>query len=193
MKFYIILITIIFSFFICCSTAINNQEPITATSIEDAGPKKALLSNATNDSGKRKLEFLTRESGEKLIWYSLGSEALEKAKDDNKYIVLYFYIENCVYCDNQDLAFRDKTAIKLLNERFIAVKLDANENMYLFNVFNLKSSFPTTIILAPDGTALGAIQNSLDATGLVHLLNVIISTSEESEAEEATTASMRDE
>ena len=127
--------------------------------------------------GHRKLEFLNRASREQVKWYSLGSNALEKARNDGKFIIAYFHASNCEYCEMQDKSFQDKSVVPLLNEHFIPMRIDADEHIFLymqlFNQFELQNYFPTVIIIAPDGVPVASIQQPMTSENIVDMLNML--------------------
>ena len=79
-----------------CNPAASSIEVNTAS---DKGSTAELQPTAKQQpmllaEGHRKLEFLNRASREQVKWYSLGSNALEKARNDGKFIIAYFHASN---------------------------------------------------------------------------------------------------
>jgi thioredoxin-related protein len=93
-------------------------------------------------------------------------EALERAKDENKRIIVDVYTDWCGWCKKMDKDTYAKEKIqKIIDKSFVLVKLDA-EGSYKIK-FNGKSysaselalhfqvtGYPTTVFLEPDGKVI---------------------------------------
>lgn len=86
-------------------------------------------------------------------------KALQKALSENKRVFMDCYIRNCVPCKQMDQeVFSLDTVGRVLDAGFVCIKLDmqAGEGLELANRFQVKS-FPTYLILEPEGKEIGRI------------------------------------
>lgn len=104
------------------------------------------------------LPMIVRAEPADELWASLSyEEACEKAEKENKYVFLDFYTEWCAPCKVMDkTTFMEERVIKLLKEKTIPLKIDADKNAALARKFRVMS-FPTLVYTKPDGTELGRI------------------------------------
>ena len=72
--------------------------------------------------------YLLQHANNPINWYPWGEEALNKAKAENKSIFLSIGNSSSYWCQiMNDESFQDKKIAELLNERFIAIKVDKDE------------------------------------------------------------------
>ncbi|PSL48544.1 hypothetical protein B0H94_104145 [Salsuginibacillus halophilus] len=72
--------------------------------------------------------YLQQHAYNPVDWYPWGEEALEKAKQENKPIFLSIGYSTCHWCHNLAReSFSDETVAALLNEHFVAIKVDREE------------------------------------------------------------------
>jgi len=109
--------------------------------------------------GKESSPYLQEHAKNPINWYPWGKEALEKAKDENKSIFLSIGYSSSHWCQVMNgVSFQDKNIAKLLNEHFIAIKIDKEEHpeisKYYQEVYKLmnrsNSAFPLSIFLTED-------------------------------------------
>jgi thioredoxin-related protein len=88
-------------------------------------------------------------------WWSDYNAARHEAKDKNLPLVIDFGTVNCTWCRKLDATtFRDPAVVKLLSERFIALRIDAAKDAPLAQMLGI-TSYPTLVFAAPDGKILG--------------------------------------
>jgi len=81
-------------------------------------------------------------------WYHDGNEALTKAQDESKVIMINFYTDVCPACKKLDSeTFTDEALADFLNENFISLKINAGRNS-LAGTYGI-TAVPTTIFTAP--------------------------------------------
>jgi uncharacterized protein len=81
-----------------------------------------------NRLGKEKSAYLQHAAGQKIDWYPWCDEAFERAKKEDKPVFLSSGAVWCHWCHVMaHESFEDDGAAKLLNERFISIKLDRDE------------------------------------------------------------------
>src|SRR5438067_12243937 len=92
-------------------------------------------------------------------WYPWGDEALKKAKREQKPIFLSIGYSACHWCHVMEReSFEDEGIARLLNESFVAIKVDREERpdldeIYLAAVQLMTGSggWPMSVLLTPEG------------------------------------------
>ncbi len=103
--------------------------------------------------------YLLQHAHNPVNWYPWGQEALKKAKDENKMLIISIGYAACHWCHVMEHeSFEDTTVAKFMNENFIAIKIDREERpdidqVYMNAVQLLTGSggWPLNIIALPDG------------------------------------------
>ncbi len=131
-----------------------------------------LMSAQDVQSGEKKKETdkkVESDKSTKIAWlpYDVG---LEKAKKENKHILVDFYTNWCYYCKKMDReVFVRPEVIKMLNEYFITVKVNGESKKeldidgYKITERNLAISeyrvrgYPAYWFLKPDSEKLGVL------------------------------------
>ncbi len=146
---------------------------------------------------KRPANRLARESSPYLLlhahnpvdWYPWGEEALAKAKGEKKLIFLSVGYSSCYWCHVMEReSFLDDEIAKLLNEHFVAIKVDREERPDIDEIYmrslqvysQLAGSpqsggWPLTMFLSPDAKPLvgGTYFPPRDKPGRSGLLSVL--------------------
>ncbi len=103
--------------------------------------------------------YLQQHSENPVDWYPWGEEAFEKARKENKAIFLSIGYSSCHWCHvMEDESFKDDATAKILNEHFIAVKVDKEErpdiDKHFQEVYQLMNQrpggWPTSIFLTQE-------------------------------------------
>jgi uncharacterized protein YyaL (SSP411 family) len=92
-------------------------------------------------------------------WYPWGDEAFARARAEDKPILLSVGYAACHWCHVMEHeSFEDEETARLMNERFVCVKVDREERpdvdgLYMEAVVSLTGSggWPMTVFLTPDG------------------------------------------
>jgi thioredoxin-related protein len=96
--------------------------------------------------------------------------ARKEAAETGRPLLMDFGTEACVWCRKLDAStFRDARVVKLLNERFIPVKIDANRDLRLTQALAI-DSYPTIVLASSDGKVLGRHVGYADVSELNALL-----------------------
>lgn len=85
-------------------------------------------------------------------WLEDSGEAWTAARAQSKPLLLYFSMEQCVYCrkmESETLA--DASVAAKVNQRFVPVSVKAEDNRALVQKLHVQS-FPTTVVISPNGT-----------------------------------------
>lgn len=88
-----------------------------------------------------------------IVWLTDYQVALEKAKDENKPILVDFYTDWCGWCKKMDQSTYQDEKIINLSQKFIMVKIDGDKHSDLVKNFNI-SGYPSTAFVGPDGKHL---------------------------------------
>ena len=103
--------------------------------------------------------YLLQHAHNPVEWYPWGEEALERAKADNKPILLSIGYSACHWCHVMEReSFENEATAALMNERFINIKVDREERpdldaVYMEAVQMMTGSggWPMTVFLTPEG------------------------------------------
>ena len=92
-------------------------------------------------------------------WYPWGDEALQKAKKEDRPIFLSIGYSACHWCHVMEReAFSDPEVARVLNERFVSIKVDREErpdldDLYMTAVVAMtgRGGWPMSVLLTPEG------------------------------------------
>ena len=105
--------------------------------------------------------YLQQHAGNPVDWYPWGPEALERAKREDKPILLSVGYSACHWCHVMaHESFEDAEVASLMNRLFVNVKVDREERPDLDQIYQLAhqmlarrpGGWPLTMFLSPDGT-----------------------------------------
>jgi uncharacterized protein YyaL (SSP411 family) len=107
---------------------------------------------------REKSPYLRQHAGNPVQWFAWGEEAFAEAIRQNKPVFLSIGYSTCHWCHvMQKESFEDQEVARLLNEHFIAVKVDREErpdiDAYYMSVCQLLTGgggWPLTVFLTPD-------------------------------------------
>ena len=102
--------------------------------------------------------YLLQHAGNPVDWYPWGEEALARARDEDKPILLSIGYAACHWCHVMaHESFEDPETAALMNELFVNVKVDREErpdvdSLYMDVVVALTGSggWPMTVFLTPE-------------------------------------------
>jgi uncharacterized protein YyaL (SSP411 family) len=103
--------------------------------------------------------YLLQHAGNPVDWYPWGSEALARARDEDRPILLSIGYSACHWCHVMEReSFEDAETARLMNEHFVCVKVDREERpdldaVYMDAVVALtgQGGWPMTVFVTPDG------------------------------------------
>jgi len=103
--------------------------------------------------------YLLQHAHNPVDWYPWGEEALEKARRENKPILLSIGYSACHWCHVMAReSFEDPETARIMNEHFVNIKVDREERpdldtIYMWAVQALTGSggWPMTVFLTPEG------------------------------------------
>jgi uncharacterized protein YyaL (SSP411 family) len=103
--------------------------------------------------------YLLQHAHNPVDWYPWGQAALEKAKNENKPILLSIGYAACHWCHVMaHESFEDEATARLMNELFINIKVDREERPDLDKIYQTahyvlsqqSGGWPLTVFLTPD-------------------------------------------
>jgi uncharacterized protein YyaL (SSP411 family) len=103
--------------------------------------------------------YLLQHAGNPVDWYPWSPEALQRAKAENKPILLSIGYAACHWCHVMaHESFEDDATAALMNERFVNIKVDREERPDLDSIYMQAvqamtghGGWPMTVFLTPDG------------------------------------------
>ena len=103
--------------------------------------------------------YLLQHAHNPVEWYPWNKESLQKAKDENKLIIISIGYSACHWCHVMEReSFEDAEVAKLMNERFINIKVDREERpdidqiyMTAVQLMNQGGGWPLNCIALPNG------------------------------------------
>ncbi len=92
-------------------------------------------------------------------WYPWGEEALKKAQDEDKLMVVSIGYSSCHWCHVMEReSFEDQGVARLMNDHFISIKVDREERpdldhlyMTAVQMLNRQGGWPLNCVTLPDG------------------------------------------
>lgn len=142
----------------------------------------------TNRLAQESSPYLLQHAHNPVDWYPWGDEAFAKAKRENKMIFLSVGYAACHWCHVMEReSFTDDEIAKLLNERFVCIKVDREERpdvdqiyMTAVQLISGNGGWPMSAFLLPDarpfwaGTYFPARDGDRgNATGFLTVMNQI--------------------
>jgi hypothetical protein len=102
--------------------------------------------------------YLQQHKNNPVDWYPWGEEALERAKRENKPILLSIGYSACHWCHVMEReSFENPEIARLMNENFINIKVDREERPDLDQIYQnvaqamtRSGGWPLTVFLTPD-------------------------------------------
>ena len=103
--------------------------------------------------------YLLQHADNPVDWYPWGDEALARARDEDRSILLSIGYAACHWCHVMEHeSFEDEQTAALMNELFVNVKVDREErpdldSVYMDAVVALtgQGGWPMTVFLTPEG------------------------------------------
>ena len=82
----------------------------------------------TNRLARQKSPYLLQHQHNPVDWYPWGEEAFEKARKENKPILLSIGYSTCHWCHVMEReSFEDEATAEYLNKHFVSIKVDREE------------------------------------------------------------------
>ncbi|MDE2026903.1 MAG: thioredoxin domain-containing protein, partial [Patescibacteria group bacterium] len=108
--------------------------------------------------------YLLQHAHNPVDWYPWGKEALDKAKKENKLLIISIGYAACHWCHVMEHeSFEDTIVAKYMNEHFVAIKVDREERPDIDQIYMNAAyivtgggGWPLNIIALPDGRPVSA-------------------------------------
>ncbi len=121
--------------------------------------RHAAYANEVNRLAHETSPYLRQHAGNPVDWYPWGAEALDRARAEDRPILLSIGYSACHWCHVMEReSFEDDATAALMNERFVCIKVDREERpdldaVYMDAVVALSGSggWPMTVFLTPGG------------------------------------------
>ena len=115
--------------------------------------------NNTNRLIHETSPYLLQHAHNPVDWHAWGNEAFQKAKSENKPILLSIGYSACHWCHVMEHeSFENQKIAALMNELFVSIKVDREERpdldeiyMSAVQVLTGRGGWPMTMFLTPDG------------------------------------------
>lgn len=122
-------------------------------------PKQNNMPTQKNALANETSPYLLQHAQNPVNWYPWGEEALQKAKQENKLIIISVGYSSCHWCHVMaHESFEDSAVAALMNENFINIKIDREErpdidNLYMgaVQLMTGRGGWPLNCIALPDG------------------------------------------
>ena len=116
------------------------------------------MMKTTNRLSKEKSPYLLQHAQNPVDWFPWGEEAFAKAKSEDKPVFLSIGYSTCHWCHVMEKeSFENEEVAKLMNEAFVAIKVDREERpdidgvyMTVCQIFTGSGGWPLTIIMTPE-------------------------------------------
>lgn len=150
--------------FFCISVSGCGEYALTPGFVYTKLGQKALLEQKSVKSGKKKAQIEFHED------YAL---ACEKARKEGKPIMLFFYLPNCVFCQQmQQETFTDEDVIRL-SQQFVCIKVHFSREEKLRAEYDV-SGTPTIQFMNSQGILLQRISAKKSPNQLLVQMQVAI-------------------
>jgi hypothetical protein len=111
----------------------------------------------SNRLAKEKSPYLLQHAQNPVDWYPWSEEAFEKAEKEDKPVFISIGYSTCHWCHVMEKeSFEDKEVAKLLNEKFVSIKVDREERPDIDDIYMKacvvitgSGGWPLTIIATP--------------------------------------------
>lgn len=104
--------------------------------------------------------YLREHADNPVHWYPWGAEALQKARDEDKPLLISIGYASCHWCHVMEReSFMDTMVARIMNEEFISIKVDREERPDIDNIYmhacqlmnNGEAGWPLNAFALPDG------------------------------------------
>ncbi|TKG97194.1 thioredoxin domain-containing protein [Puteibacter caeruleilacunae] len=121
--------------------------------------QKHMTKTYTNHLKNETSPYLLMHVHNPVDWYPWGEEALEKAKEENKLLIISIGYAACHWCHVMEHeSFSDSTVAHVMNDNFVSIKIDREERPDIDQIY-MNAAFITTgqggwplnVVALPDG------------------------------------------
>jgi uncharacterized protein YyaL (SSP411 family) len=120
--------------------------------------KSRIVGPGKNRLASEKSPYLLQHAANPVDWHPWSEEAFLKARNENKPIFLSIGYSSCHWCHvMEEESFEDEEVARILNEHFVAIKVDREErpdvdHIYMSVCLSMTGSggWPLTVVMTPD-------------------------------------------
>jgi uncharacterized protein YyaL (SSP411 family) len=132
-------------------------DPTAAASAREESPMST--AQHTNRLAKETSPYLLQHAHNPVDWYPWGPEAFERAKREDKPVFLSIGYSACHWCHVMEReSFEDEAIAKVMNDRFVCIKVDREERpdvddvyMKAVQILTQGGGWPMSVWLTPEG------------------------------------------
>src|SRR3972149_864654 len=130
-----------------------------ATNVGSHEMGKEALPRHTNRLIYETSPYLLQHAHNPVDWYPWGEEALHRAREENRPILLSIGYSTCHWCHVMaHESFEDEAIADLMNQHFVCIKVDREERPDLDEIYMAatvalnqgRGGWPMTVFLTPD-------------------------------------------
>ena len=134
----------------------------------------AMLLCSTLSVGAESVEQASKEQASKLKWQPWSDAAFAQARVEHKFVLLDLEAVWCHWCHVMDeITYRDPVVMRLLNDRYVLVKVDQDSRPDISNRYG-DWGWPATIVFAADGSEIVKRQGYIPPRPMSSMLQAII-------------------
>ncbi|MBT8253320.1 MAG: thioredoxin family protein [Bacteroidia bacterium] len=112
-------------------------------------------------------------SSQNLIEWKSYAMGMDAAKNNNRLVFLHFYAKWCGYCAKMEKeSFQDDSIAEYLNDNFISIRVDVDEEQSIAEVYNVYA-LPTTYFFTSSGEKLGPVPGYISKDRLLTMLKKV--------------------
>ena len=132
---------------------------MTDSNPEDTTPSSAPDPRPLNRLGPERSAYLRQHQHNPVDWYPWGDEALERARQEDRPILVSIGYSACHWCHVMEReSFENPEIAALMNEAFVCIKVDREERPDVDQIYmdaslklNGSGGWPLNAICTPDG------------------------------------------
>jgi uncharacterized protein YyaL (SSP411 family) len=144
--------------FLLIATLITLSSACGQTRTDNSGKQKD-MHKYTNELINESSPYLLQHAHNPVNWYPWGEKALNKAKDENKLLVISIGYSACHWCHVMEHeSYEDTTVARIMNEHYVCIKVDREERpdidqIYMDAAYLTTGSggWPLNVLALPDG------------------------------------------
>jgi uncharacterized protein YyaL (SSP411 family) len=143
--------------------------------------RKALANRLANETSP----YLLQHKDNPVDWYPWGEEALLRAREEDKPVLLSVGYSACHWCHVMEReSFEDAETARMMNEHFVNIKVDREERPDIDSIYmaavqaiTRHGGWPMTVFLTPDGAPFygGTYYPSVPSHGMPSFQQILLS------------------
>lgn len=120
------------------------------------------------------LSSVTQQKSPAIHWRRWSNDVFAEARRNNKFVLLDLEAVWCHWCHVMaETTYKSPSVVKLIDEKFIAVRVDQDSRPDLANRYE-DYGWPATVIFAPDGRELDKERGYLEPKEMTTLLSGLV-------------------